>query len=90
MGKHTMHENDNAIEHLSESMRENRELMVEFCVANEFKVANTMFRKPLDRTATYRNRKEINQNSTQHINTLQPTQPTYQGTTNNQANQINH
>ena len=49
-----MHPDSNILENFTESMIENRDLLVEFCAANELKVTNTTFRKPLDKTATYR------------------------------------
>ena len=59
MGKHTMHTNTETINRLTNSMRENRDLMMEFCMTNEMKVTNTMCRKPLEKVATYRKSKEI-------------------------------
>ena len=39
----------------TEGMREHRDLMVKFCSANEVKVTNIMFRKPVYKIATYEN-----------------------------------
>lgn len=58
IGKHTMHQNSDPVTNFIESMRENRHLLVEFCAAIELLIRNTMFKKPLDNTATYRKRKE--------------------------------
>ena len=58
MGKHTMHKDNEELNNFLEGMTENRELMVEFCLSNELKVMNIMFRKPLEKTATYRKRKQ--------------------------------
>ena len=46
MGKFTMHKDDSKIENLTDSMRENRELMVAFCAANEMIVTNTTYKTP--------------------------------------------
>ena len=54
MGKHTLHQNDDILLKFTESMRENRDIMMEFCMTNDMKVTSTMFRKTPDRTATYR------------------------------------
>lgn len=45
MGKHTMHSNYQRIEQLTDSMREHRELLIEFCAADELAALSTMFRK---------------------------------------------
>ena len=52
-----MHTNSSTLENFTESMTQNKDLFVEFRAANDSKVTNTMFRKPLDRTATYRKNK---------------------------------
>ena len=54
MGKHTMHCNSEGLERLTETMRDNRDLMTELCMTNEMRVMNTMYRKPKQKTATYR------------------------------------
>ena len=48
------------VQGFTEGARGNRELMVELCSANEFIVADTMFRKPSDEIATYRRTEETN------------------------------
>ena len=58
IGKHTMHTGSITLDHFAESMTENRDLFIGFCAANELKVTNTMFRKPLDEAATYRKHKD--------------------------------
>ena len=58
MGRHTMHTDGNQIHQLPENMRENKDLLTELCMTNELRVANTMYRKPKDETATYRIKKE--------------------------------
>lgn len=58
MGKHTLHEDGNIIATIfTENMRENRDLMMEFCMTNELKVTNTMYRKRPGKIATYRKTK---------------------------------
>ena len=59
-GKHTMHIDSSTLEHLTEVMTETRELFIEFCAADEFKVGNAMFPKALDKTATYRTQRRDN------------------------------
>ena len=54
MGKFTLHNNGNKIEAFTEAMKENRDLMIEFCLTNEMKVVNTMYKKRPEQTATYR------------------------------------
>ena len=59
MGKHTMHTNGSKIELLAESMRENRDLMMELCMTYKLKATNTTYRKPLTKIATYRKIEEV-------------------------------
>ena len=54
MGNHTLHQNGAAIENLTDEMMDNRDLLIEYCVRHELKVTNTMYRKPPNKTATYR------------------------------------
>ena len=54
MGNHTTHKDAETLSRLTESIVENRDLFIELCAANGPKVTNTQFRKPLDKTATYR------------------------------------
>ena len=55
MGKHTLHNNGYKIETFTEAMKEHRDLMIEFCMTNDMRVVNTMYKKrPETKTATYR------------------------------------
>ena len=58
MGTHTMHDNEGELTNLREGMRESRDSLVELCATNNLEVTNTMFRKPVDKIATYRKTKE--------------------------------
>ena len=54
MVKHTMYPNGDEINSMADKVKENRNLMVEFCLTNELRVVNTMYRKRIERVATYR------------------------------------
>ena len=58
MGKHTLHRNADTVHNLNEAMLENRSNLIDFATINNLKVVNTQYRKPLNKTATYRIRKE--------------------------------
>ena len=57
MGKHTMHDNDELIHTMTDDVRDNRDLLVQYCTTHDLRVANTMYRKPIHNTATYRKEK---------------------------------
>ena len=61
MGKHTMHNSTATMSRFTEAMRENRELMLECSITNTLQILNTMYRKPLTKTATYRKSKKTQQ-----------------------------
>ena len=52
MGKHTLHNNAAILEDHTDDMRDNRNLLVEYCITNEIRVTNTMYRKQPNKTAT--------------------------------------
>ena len=52
--KHAMRSNCDSTHRLTASMGANRDLMVEFCFADESKVTSTTFRKLLHQICTYR------------------------------------
>ena len=56
MGKHTMHKDGNQSDTSTESMRENRNLMVGFCMTNELKTVSTMYRKTQKNSDIHQNR----------------------------------
>ena len=67
MGTHTLHTNADYVQRFSEDMRDNRNLFTELCIANGFKVMNTMFRKRPEKLATYRKPKSIDEHPTDTI-----------------------
>lgn len=54
-----MHNNRTIVQNYPKSIMENRDICTEFCKARESTVTNTLFRKPAEKTAGYRKRKEI-------------------------------
>ena len=56
IGKYTMYENKDHLSHrnYTDNVLENRELLVQFALANELKISNTLFQKPISKLATYR------------------------------------
>ena len=54
MGKFTMFDNKEEMRRLREPMLENRELLVQFTLANELRIINSMFKKHIGKLATYR------------------------------------
>ena len=60
MGKFTMYENSEYLRHSNYTARtlENRELLIQFAMTNEFKIANTTYKKHIGKLATYRIIKE--------------------------------
>ena len=53
MGKYTLHTDGDIIETFTEAMKENRDLMIEFCMTNDMRIVNTMYKTRQDNTATY-------------------------------------
>ena len=60
IGNYTMYENKDYLSNSNykEGMLENRELLMQFTMANELKITNTMYRKHIGKLATYRIVKE--------------------------------
>ena len=53
IGKHTL-KGDRSPEDLKAPVKENRDRLLEYCVDNGLRLANTMFNKPVAKLATYR------------------------------------
>ena len=45
---------DREVEHMNTDVRENRDKLIECCIDNGMRLANTMFQKPIDKLVTYR------------------------------------
>ena len=56
IGKFTMYENNEYLSHSNykEGMLENRDLLMQFALANTFKITNTTYKKHIGKLATYR------------------------------------
>ena len=76
-----MHNKSDLVFRSIESMKENRDLMIEFCPANELEITNSMFRKPSYEKATYREIEETQDLTQEQINQESPDQLDYTLTT---------
>ena len=54
MGRHVFGYGPQHVRTLVESQRDNRQCLVDFCIANQFVVSNTLFAKPEWKTCTYK------------------------------------